>query len=323
MVNATVLVSEGTANADTQWTCTTNGPITLGSTSLAFAQVSGGSSQSADESTLHLSGSTYSIKTSGVGNAQLRDSAGLAIIGRSANSTGAVADIVAANDKEVLRRSGTSIGFGTIHADAVGAGVLAIARLATGTPDGTKFVKDDGTLAVPPGSTAGSLILLEQHTASSSATLDFTTCITSTYDVYEIVFMNVVPATDNVSFYMRMSTDGGATYASGGSDYYYSYIANATATLSGSGAVAAQLQLANSVNTASGRSINGTYRLYNPGGALHKSLAGHLNAAAASGQYEFTGGGLYLSTTAVNAFRFLMSSGNVASGTIRVYGVAK
>ena len=33
-----------------------------------------------------------------------------------------------------------------------GAGVIPIANLATGTPDGTKFVRDDGTLAVPPGS---------------------------------------------------------------------------------------------------------------------------------------------------------------------------
>lgn len=30
-------------------------------------------------------------------------------------------------------------------------GTFAIGRLATGTPDGTKFVRDDGTLAVPPG----------------------------------------------------------------------------------------------------------------------------------------------------------------------------
>lgn len=42
LVNATVYVSEGTANADTQWTCTTNATITVGSTSLAFAQMSSG-----------------------------------------------------------------------------------------------------------------------------------------------------------------------------------------------------------------------------------------------------------------------------------------
>nr|WP_051410161.1 DUF2793 domain-containing protein [Mesorhizobium sp. LNHC220B00] len=38
LVDASVYVSEGTTLADTQWTCTTNAPITPGSTSLAFAQ---------------------------------------------------------------------------------------------------------------------------------------------------------------------------------------------------------------------------------------------------------------------------------------------
>ncbi|RYE41604.1 MAG: hypothetical protein EOP24_36125 [Hyphomicrobiales bacterium] len=44
LVNASVYVSEGTTLADTQWTCTTNAPITVGSTSIAFAQVTGGGS---------------------------------------------------------------------------------------------------------------------------------------------------------------------------------------------------------------------------------------------------------------------------------------
>lgn len=42
LVNATVYVSEGTTNADTQWTCTTNATITPGSTSLSFAQLATG-----------------------------------------------------------------------------------------------------------------------------------------------------------------------------------------------------------------------------------------------------------------------------------------
>lgn len=42
-------------------------------------------------------------------------------------------------------------GGGALDAAAVTSGVLAIGRLATGTPDGTKFVRDDGTLAVPGG----------------------------------------------------------------------------------------------------------------------------------------------------------------------------
>ena len=42
-------------------------------------------------------------------------------------------------------------GGGTLDAAAVTTGRFAMLRLATGTPDGTKFVRDDGTLAVPPG----------------------------------------------------------------------------------------------------------------------------------------------------------------------------
>lgn len=42
------------------------------------------------------------------------------------------------------------------HAAAdVVSGVLDIARVATGTPDGTLFVRDDGTLAAPPGGSGG------------------------------------------------------------------------------------------------------------------------------------------------------------------------
>jgi hypothetical protein len=57
---------------------------------------------------------TTDIADDAVTDAKLRESAGLSVIGRSANSTGNPADIVAANDFEVLRRSGTSIGFGDI-----------------------------------------------------------------------------------------------------------------------------------------------------------------------------------------------------------------
>ena len=55
-----------------------------------------------------------SIANNSITNAMLRQSSGLSIIGRSANSTGDIADITAVNDGDVMRRSGTSIGFGQI-----------------------------------------------------------------------------------------------------------------------------------------------------------------------------------------------------------------
>lgn len=44
LVNASVYISEGTTLADTQWTCTTNAPITVGATSLTFVQLNTGGS---------------------------------------------------------------------------------------------------------------------------------------------------------------------------------------------------------------------------------------------------------------------------------------
>ncbi len=67
LVNATVYVSEGTANADTQWTCTANAPITVGTTALAFGQ-SGGSGSLAvqDEGVAQGSAGTVNFTGSGV-----------------------------------------------------------------------------------------------------------------------------------------------------------------------------------------------------------------------------------------------------------------
>lgn len=60
MLQAAVMVEEGTTNGDTAWVCSTNGPITLGSTSLTFVQFGGGSSYTAGNG-LTLSGNTFNV----------------------------------------------------------------------------------------------------------------------------------------------------------------------------------------------------------------------------------------------------------------------
>lgn len=54
------------------------------------------------------------IAANAVTDSKLRQSAGLSVVGRSANSTGNVADVIAGSDNTLLRRSGTSLGFGQI-----------------------------------------------------------------------------------------------------------------------------------------------------------------------------------------------------------------
>lgn len=104
---------------------------------------------------------TAKIANSNVTFAKIQNSAaaGLSVIGRAANSAGAFAEISAsATDHSVLRRSGTVIGFGAINlasADAV-TGVLAPARMGTGTPSASNFLRGDGSWqAVPAGTVTG------------------------------------------------------------------------------------------------------------------------------------------------------------------------
>lgn len=177
------------------------------------------------------------------------------------------------------------------------------------------------------GGGSGALVLLEQHTASSSASLNFTTVISSTYDEYLIELVNIVPETNSVNFYMRMSTNGGSSYDNSGIYSYATFGANRFGYASaGNDGTATQIQMNQSViaNTSAG-GISGHLRLFSPGStSLHKRIKGEFGLVIVSPADEtdmFTGA--YKSTTAVNAFQFLFSSGNIASGNIRVYGVAK
>jgi hypothetical protein len=78
---------------------------------------------------------TVSVATNGITDALFRQSAGLSVVGRSTNTTGNVADVTAGTDNQVLRRSGTAVGFGAVNlasSDAV-TGDLPFSNLAQGS----------------------------------------------------------------------------------------------------------------------------------------------------------------------------------------------
>ncbi len=88
------------------------------------------------------------VADNSISNAKLRDSGALSVIGRSANSSGDPADISTSADGDVLRRSGTTLGFGTIVAAAIGSGQIALARGGTNadlSATGAGFLKQATT----------------------------------------------------------------------------------------------------------------------------------------------------------------------------------
>jgi hypothetical protein len=56
------------------------------------------------------------------------------------------------------------------------------------------------------------MVLLSSQTASSSASISFTTGIDSTYKEYQFYFIDIHPQNNNVNFTFNMSTDGGSNY---------------------------------------------------------------------------------------------------------------
>lgn len=171
----------------------------------------------------------------------------------------------------------------------------------------------------------GALVLLEQHTAAASASLDFTSCISSTYDEYVFEFVNILPATSGALLWMRMGTGAGPTFDTG-ANYSYRYWRLASGTAVVSASAATKIILTDASENSSLYGIVGRATLYQPQStSVRKMVSSDLF-------FDQTGGpafernlsmGIYDSTTAVTGLQFLMSSGNITSGTIRCYGLAK
>lgn len=82
------------------------------------------------------------LANNSVADAKLRTSSGLSIIGRATDTTGNVADISAGSDNAVLRRSGTSLGFGTIGTGSLATDSVTTIKLVDGNVTTAKLADD-------------------------------------------------------------------------------------------------------------------------------------------------------------------------------------
>lgn len=190
------------------------------------------------------------------------------------------------------------------------------------------YMDGTGAWSTPAGGGGGSLVLLNTLTASSSATLVDTTSFTSTYDEYVIELIQLLPQTGNTNLLMRVSTNGGSSYDSGG-NYNYSGFRASNGGSAAAGSTTATAfgidALGGVASTSSVGGVSGTLHWFNPlGGALYPRLTGHVGYVDnANAPITTQMSGLHSSVTACNAVQFLYSSGNIVSGIIRIYGVAK
>jgi len=225
---------------------------------------------------------------------------------------------------------------GNINVTPNGTGKVVLDGLNWPTADGSadQVIETDGSgnlsFATVSGGT-GDLVLLETQTASASSTIDFTSNIDSTYKNYLFALIDMVPATDQVQFHMRVSTDGGSSWKSGSSDYTYRSEArddsNSTANWGSTGENKIRIlghtggfRIGNAAGE--GISIDNLFMPNPAGTSIDQAFLIDTVYSLDNGEVARSSGhGRYQATTAVNGIRFFMSSGNISSGTFKLYGV--
>jgi hypothetical protein len=174
--------------------------------------------------------------------------------------------------------------------------------------------------------TSKGTVLLATASASGVATVDFTSGIDSTYEEYELHIINAVPASGAVPW-LRTSADAGSNWASSSSNYEHTlHYADGGGAAASSSATDTALVLAGSTasNTTALGGVSGVIRIFNPAGTTHnKRLAWQLSLNTGTGSHIASGTGTRAATAAINDLRVLFSTGNVASGLFKLYGVKK
>lgn len=197
----------------------------------------------------------------------------------------------------------------------------------------------DAAATAAASASSGALVLLGSQTASSSASVSFTSLMSSTYDDYIVKVLNAVPASSGQLLVMRMSVNNGSSYFNSANDYAHSsngIDTSLTARSAGSGVDSSMniggfpgtLGLS---NTSADAGWSGTVELFKTNTTSQKKIVAINGVATMTGPVTSTqigmGVGIGASNgirdAAVNAIQFFMSSGNIASGNFYLYGVKK
>jgi hypothetical protein len=229
---------------------------------------------------------------------------------------------VQAADATLTSLSGLTLAAGDIlYATAAD----TLVNLAKGT-GGQHLVMNAGATA--PAWTSGSRVLLASKTASNSTALAFTEFNNAVYRWYEFELTHLIPATDGAFFLMRTSTNGGSSYDSGASDYAYGMAGtDSTSTTTDASNANASIILTHSTlgvgNAANEYGVSGFVKVLDPAATAYTEIQHTINFWKDNGtQARISGGGARLAAADVDAVQFRFSTGNITSGTIRMYGIA-
>ena len=180
---------------------------------------------------------------------------------------------------------------------------------------------------LPSGISAGNLKLLSTTTISSNTTnVDITSNLDSTYNTYQLRFINLKVETDGANIQIDFSHNGGTSFGASKTTTFsrtsgtgsYSYETDKDLHDS---STAQRISHAQGNDSDSG--MCGYMWLYTPSSTtFHKGFQiDGIHFQTDKTNFWYHCHGMINSTNAVNAIRFNCSSGDIASGIIKLYGL--
>ena len=186
--------------------------------------------------------------------------------------------------------------------------------------------------ALPSSVSGGAMTLLETQTASSSATLSFTSDIDDTYDEYVFKFYDIHPATDVKSLSFQADTGTNTSYNQTiTSTVFFSQHAEDDSSTTLTYSTGRDLAQATTFQTltidagnANDECVAGYLHLFNPSSTTfvkHFIAVSNspTNGTHAANMYT---AGYFNTTTALTRVQFKMDGGNIDSGVIKLYGIS-
>ena len=186
--------------------------------------------------------------------------------------------------------------------------------------------------ALDSGVATGAMTLISTSTASSSATIDITSGIDSTYKEYIFQFIDIHQATDGADFQFQVDTGTNTSYnqtiTSAGfvCEHDEGDTATTLATHSGSAVLHQETgfqDLGRSLGNDNDQCLVGQLHLFDPSNSSHVThFMAVINEAGSTNQtVQRHVSGYVNTTTAITRIRFKADSGNIDSGTIKMYGI--
>ena len=184
--------------------------------------------------------------------------------------------------------------------------------------------------SLPSGVSGSSLVLISEQTASSSSTISFTSDIDSTYKEYIFKFIDIHPSA-NQDFQFQVDTGTNTNYNQTITSTFFETYHEEDDSDTGLGYRAAGdlaqgtgfQDLSSAIGTNNDNSLSGTLHLFDPSNTTFvKHFISNTNLVYLD-RYTLQSfvAGYVNTTTALTRVQFKMASGNIDSGTIKMYGV--